>query len=307
MRRLLSLLAILPLLAAAVMAQVEVQRNVLFHATAVPHGSGPAPFVQALGGPVATYQYIQSEAGPPGEAVKNAPYSAEGVTEFTQTLADGTRITRKTTSAVYRDSDGRTRREMTLNMIGPLGSGDAPKNITISDPNDNVYILDPETKTARVLPKLGDVKVMMGEQPALAANKLMLAEPHSAGQTVMVIRRHEQGGQAPKMESLGQQTIEGLVADGSRVTTTIPAGEIGNDRPITTVTERWLSPELKVVVMTRTASPLTGETVYRLTNVRRGDPPAQLFQLPPDYTVVKDQPFFRKMVKVHDEVKEGPK
>jgi hypothetical protein len=90
-------------------------------------------------------------------------------------------------------------------------------------------------------------------------------------------------------EKLESQIIEGVMAEGSRTTTTIPAGEIGNDRAIEIVTERWYSPEIKTVVMTRHSDPRFGETVYRLTNINRSEPARALFEVPADYTV-KEEP-----------------
>jgi hypothetical protein len=91
--------------------------------------------------------------------------------------------------------------------------------------------------------------------------------------------------QAAPAESLGQQSIEGIMSEGTRTTTTIAAGEIGNDRPIQTVSERWYSPELKIVTMTRRSDPRTGDETFRLANVRRGEPDPALFQLPAGYQV----------------------
>ena len=81
------------------------------------------------------------------------------------------------------------------------------------------------------------------------------------------------------------RSIEGVQAEGLRVTTTIPAGDIGNEQPIQIVNERWYSPELQVVVMTRHSDPRFGETTYRLTNISRTEPAATLFQVPSDYTI----------------------
>jgi hypothetical protein len=86
-------------------------------------------------------------------------------------------------------------------------------------------------------------------------------------------------------ESLGTQTIEGVQAEGTRITFTIPAGKIGNERPIVTVNERWYSPELQAVVMSRNSDPRSGETTYRLMNINRNEPDASLFQVPADYTI----------------------
>jgi hypothetical protein len=88
-----------------------------------------------------------------------------------------------------------------------------------------------------------------------------------------------------KKESLGTQMIEGVQAEGTRATVTIPAGEIGNEQPINIVSERWYSPELQVVVMSRHSDPRMGETTYRLTNINRTEPAKSLFEIPSDYSL----------------------
>ncbi len=90
-------------------------------------------------------------------------------------------------------------------------------------------------------------------------------------------------------ESLGTQIIEGVQAEGTRTTMTIPAGAIGNDLPIQIVSERWYSPDLKTVVMSKHSDPRMGETVYRLTNVNRSEPARSLFEVPGDYTFAEDK------------------
>src|SRR5262249_9476243 len=86
-------------------------------------------------------------------------------------------------------------------------------------------------------------------------------------------------------EDLGQQTIEGVVATGTRLTTTIPAGAIGNEQPIKIVSEQWMSPDLKVIVLTKHSDPRTGDTTYRMLNIARSEQARSLFEVPPDYTV----------------------
>ena len=90
-------------------------------------------------------------------------------------------------------------------------------------------------------------------------------------------------------ESLGTREIGGLVAEGTRLTTTVPAGAIGNQKPILLVTERWTSTELKVPVLVIRRDPRLGDTTYRLTKVDRSEPPAHLFEVPAGYTVT-DEP-----------------
>jgi hypothetical protein len=90
-----------------------------------------------------------------------------------------------------------------------------------------------------------------------------------------------------KTEQLGKRIIEGVEAEGTRTTVTIPAGQIGNELPLDTVSERWYSNELKTVVLTTRKDPRSGETSYRLTNLRRGEPARQLFEVPGDFKVTE--------------------
>ena len=117
------------------------------------------------------------------------------------------------------------------------------------------------------------------------------AEPANAVPATAVLRATAGQMIAPGVkfnsntESLGKQTIEGVEAEGKRTTVTIPAGAVGNERPIEMVTETWYSPELQTTIMSKRSDPRTGETTFRLTNIRRGEPDASLFQVPSDYTV----------------------
>jgi hypothetical protein len=86
-----------------------------------------------------------------------------------------------------------------------------------------------------------------------------------------------------KKESLGKQAIEGVECTGTKETATIPAGAVGNERAIETVTERWYSPELQLEIMTKTTDPRFGETTYRLGNIVRAEQPKSLFEVPADY------------------------
>ncbi|HXW16044.1 MAG TPA: hypothetical protein VEN79_16170, partial [Terriglobia bacterium] len=86
--------------------------------------------------------------------------------------------------------------------------------------------------------------------------------------------------------SLGRQTVEGVPAEGTRSTITIPAGQIGNEQPIQIVRETWYSPDLQVVVMRKVSDPRTGEETFRMANLSRAEPAASLFQVPPDYKII---------------------
>jgi len=112
----------------------------------------------------------------------------------------------------------------------------------------------------------------------------------------MVARGSMLGDPAAPAAPLEHKTLDGVAVEGRKTTRTIPAGKVGNEQPLTVVSEEWRSPELNVLVMTRNSDPRTGESSYRLTNIVRAEPDRSLFVVPPDYTV-KDSGV-RKMVEV---------
>jgi len=284
--------------------------------------------------PPGDFVFVTTEMNFGGKVVKNAPYSAQAVTETTQTLGDGNRIVNKTTSAQYRDSEGRTRREQSIKMLGPLGDGGDPlQTIFINDPVAGVnYSLDSRTHVARksvpfkFTQKIGPGDLPPGEgqhfefrvegppettgfavrtpgAPSTATAGVVAVAPLAPGEPPKGYRIEAQSGVEStfffrrggsndnvKEEQLGKQNIEGVDADGTRTTITIPVGEIGNERAIEIVSERWYSPELQLVVMTRHSDPRTGETVYRLTNINRTEPAKSLFEVPSDYTIKEGPP-----------------
>jgi len=229
------------------------------------------------------------------KVVKGQPYSADSVTEVTQVLADGNHIRRKETASVARDSDGRTRREQVLSGVGPWAtssSSSSQKIIFINDPVAQVnYVLGPD-HTARRMPS-----PPAGGGDQFFYSRTRIAEPaalavHSGAFAATVAGPATLATAVPdsKTEQLGTQLVEGVQAEGTRTTVTIAAGQIGNELPIEIVSERWYSPELQVVVMTKSSDPRMGETVHRLTNIQRSEPPVSSFEVPSDYKIedVKD-------------------
>lgn len=345
-----------------------------------------------------TFQFMGNEMSFSNKVVKGAPYAADAVTERVQALADGNRIVRRDAAQVWRDSEGRTRREQALFIIGPLAaSADAPRVVYINDPVAGVsYMLNPTDRTAskvglrvaalrEVMPLksplkspaggeafAGNIRVVPVSGGMLQVNAIKKVQPtyppvaKAAGvqgpvqvtvtvnengevtntnitsghpllseaateaalqwkfkptlkdgspvktqgvltfnftlqgdnpppsdeakerQNVIIMRDSINGvmkTRVPKKESLGEQMIEGLKAEGTRWTTTIPVGEIGNERPIEIVNESWYSPELQVEVMRRFSDPRSGETIYKLVNINRSEPDKSLFEVPSDYTL----------------------
>ena len=271
-----------------------------------------------------------ARVGVESRLTKNAPYSAEAVTESVQLLADGNRIVTKNTTHIFRDSEGRTRREQ-LNAAGT-----DVVSVNITDPSSGTtYVLDPASRTAyrngmfvatwnamastslapvgrgidvtqtpdgavvvtsRELERKAAAEGLAATEAKATAEIKARTAPAGGGRGVsgsfatfdgggfFPAKIAEAGGKTTQ-EDLGQQTIEGVSATGTRTTTEIPAGAIGNEQPIRIVSEQWFSPELQVLVLTKHSDPRTGETTYRLTGVVRAEQARSLFDLPPDYTL----------------------
>ncbi len=233
-----------------------------------------------------------------GKVIKNAPYSAEAITESTQTLANGTKLSQKTVARVHRDGEGRTRREQSGAPVGPFATaGEAQRVVFISDPVAGVaYTLYPETRMAvrTALPpaeiiNAADEKAappppgQAGRKPPPLENTDRRPPPPENAE-----RRPPRVDDRGQTVSLGKRVIEGLNSDGERTTVTIPTGSIGNNQPIEIVEERWKSPDLRTTLWSKTSDPRWGETTYRLTNIVRGEPDRSLFAVPSDYTIKED-------------------
>jgi hypothetical protein len=231
--------------------------------------------------------------------VAGAPYSAQATTQRLQVLADGNRIEQTTSGSVARDSQGRVRRDEALPGL-MSNNGDAPHIVMIDDPVAQVHwTLDAQTKTAMKMPAPGSKGGGFGAPgvppPLLPATKTwfyssLVPAPIAAGK-VQIVSKDGTTSKDPNVSEtdLGTQNIEGVSAQGKRMTQTIPAGQAGNEQPIVITTETWYSPELKVLVMSKSSDPRIGETTYKLTNIQRSEPAGSLFQVPDDYTT-KDQP-----------------
>jgi hypothetical protein len=240
------------------------------------------------------------------EPVAGAPYSAEAVTDVVQKLADGNRIVRQNKAQISRDGQGRTRREQGFAMLGPLVNGprgDEHRNVQISDPAAGTTVmLDLQSRTAHRMPsaprltwrgkiaEAGGVAGVAGERIDVDKFEIALPPSPEARGGVMFGRMKAvtaMAAEKPVVESLGTQFMEGIVVEGTRTTLTIPAGHIGNELPIQIVSERWFSPDLRVLVMSRQSDPRFGETTYRLTNINRAEPPPSLFEIPADFSIVE--------------------
>jgi TonB family protein len=353
------------------------------------------------------FTFITSELSFDSKVVKGAPFSADAVTESVQVLGDGNRITHTSTSKLYRDSEGRSRREQSMAAIGGLAAGEElPQTVFINDPVAGAnYVLNPQARTVQKAMTFSFVRKPNGETEAGGGNRTFVlksddptkpvisggalagkaikkvpptytaearaagaqgpvdvqvtvdeqgnvssaravsghpllqqaavdaarqwtfsptqlqgqpvkvgglitfvftlsdkganavqAQPQRAGEPAtaargVMLRSGAAGGEKPAkyqeaQESLGTQSFDGVQAEGTRTTVTIPAGGVGNERPIQIVSERWYSNELQAVVMTKHSDPRFGETTYRLTNISRAEPDHSLFEVPADFKVI---------------------
>src|SRR5262245_41881527 len=241
------------------------------------------------------------------ELVRDAPYSAEGTTEIVQPLIDGNRIVRQTNASIARDSRGRVRREQTLAAVGAVIVAGGERTVTISDAASGTSSeLDAGRRLAirhrtRQFPT--DTTTPESGAPIPGARKPIPGAEQNNGPFFRTFR--EPGSEplsprsplrepATKTESLGRQTIEGVTAEGTRTTITIPAGAIGNERAIESVYERWFSRDLRIVVLSHNRDPRFGETTYRLTHIRREEPASWLFEVPSDYHIVYEPALGRR-------------
>jgi hypothetical protein len=239
------------------------------------------------------------------QVVKGKPYSADTSTETVQTLMDGNRIAHQTVSKFYRDSEGRTRREQTFGNVDPEHPTPHEVKVFIDDPvNGTAFVLDPGSKSAD---KMQRSRKFLDERNAEddGARMMMIKADHdsetadeSAPGRMMVKFRDDHSGNPNTLamvvpdekrdvlkESLGIRNIEGVECTGTRQTITIPAGAVGNEKPILIVTETWFAPAINAVVESTSDDPRYGKTTYQLKNLQLSEPPRSLFEPPTDFKV----------------------
>jgi hypothetical protein len=206
--------------------------------------------------------------------VTGAPYSALGTSETVITLANGSRVVRQNLIRQWRDSDGRTRSEISLSTLGG-SSGDSPQvelNTTVTvidDPAARLrYVLQPGEKVALTVPIVPCRTDAGSREPDLS-----VGPPRPANLPIKV---------SPPV-TLGERRLGGETVAGRRIEATIPAGAMGNSQPIRMSAEQWYGKDLQVVIEATYRDPRTGETRYRLSDIDRAEPDASLFKVPNNY------------------------
>jgi hypothetical protein len=211
------------------------------------------------------------------QTVTGLPYSAEETVSMVQELPGGVRVAHAMKGHVWRATNGAERAEATAD---PTAAKD-PKAV----PTTMVMLLDPAGHRT-VFWNTKEKTAHMTRVPENTELTLRLL-PQQMPPTV-----RKESGKTENLTTtdLGRETRDGLALVGTRVTTTIPAGTIGNDAAIVTTQDRWVSPELKLLVREVDQDPWTGNRVMELTHIARTEPDAVLFEVPAGYAVIESAP-----------------
>jgi TonB family protein len=203
-------------------------------------------------------EWVYGERIPP---VRGLPFSAKVELETVSQLQDGTQIIHKTYNLDARDSAGRTHNEM-RNWITAESEEPRLTRVELYDPSTRTRTdLFPLTKLARQ---------WVAGAGAQMATATATAKPETT------------------REEIGTDTMEGLPVQGVRVTQTYLSGRLGNDRPLTIVTEYWYAAQLRINLLTKRTDPRYGVQSVRVTELNRQEPDASLFAIGDDYKVVNE-------------------
>jgi hypothetical protein len=229
--------------------------------------------------------------------ITGAPYSATVTHTHSQSLSGGVTISHSQTVSVARDSQGRTRVETTITPKSRPGETAAEKAMKPnSGPRKIVVVYDPvagtitrwsdSSKTAMVMPMHRPGGGMRGGRPGMGGSGM---RGNGGPAEARGPRGHFGGGEMAHGEvaksDLGSKDVGGVSALGERETRTIAAGTVGNDKPIVSTHERWVSPDLKIVLSESDNDPLRGKNSVQVANLTRSEPAADLFKAPADYTL----------------------
>lgn len=264
--------------------------------------------VQLMGGPMRhDILFMAGTQLDQERIVQGAPYCADAAHETVQQLADGNRIVQHQNSRQCRDGQGRTRQE--------IATPEGRVRVYLRDPlAHEAWMLDADRKLAVRLdaprlamgaagePHFWDRMVVWGQGVGDRIRHTFRRAPDAAPPAPdappelshalpppppFALHARLLGPRGPGVTTLlAGETIEGLRADGKRTTWTIEAGKIGNEKPITITNEVWSSPELGITLKSRDVDPVVGEMSFRVQNVARGEPDAQLFKVPAEFAKV---------------------
>ncbi len=252
------------------------------------------PLASLAQAPNAAFQYVVTSSGSggavtltngimlKGKVVTGRPFSGTEEHHTLQVLGDGTRIENKSSDKFYRDDQGRTRIEQdngTVMIEDPVQGSSAEingNNKTVRSYTESK--LTPEKKIA--LDNRAKTFSFSSSSSTSTGDAVLADKLKAEAMAKMDKAKAAASGETHNEEDLGFQLINGISAQGTRTTTTIPAGQIGNDRPINIVSERWFSPDLQMLIRSSNKDPRFGETTYDLTIISQTPPDASLFQIP---------------------------
>lgn len=251
--------------------------------------------------------------------VKNAPYSGEAISEQQQNLADGNQISRKSTTLHYRDSAGRTRQEpggadgkpRNITIHDPVEGATYILNpntktaTKIGSRRDIARLAGERARAAvekihrdgghdvivkRIERNDGELGSRIRENVRIRMATSMEGHPmpgvelgERLGPMIAGAFGDMRWSGKGTTKDLGTRDMDGVKAQGKLRSYEIPAGEVGNRNPIVVSTETWYAPELQVTLYSRHSDPRSGERSYRLSSLKRDEPPAALFTVPSDY------------------------
>jgi hypothetical protein len=202
-----------------------------------------------------------------------APYSLVRVNTQLQTLSNGVQITTRQETREWRDAEGRTRVETWAEHSGQMEL----QSVSINDPvlRENI-VLHPKVQVAQMTRYPQPTPTPYQPRPVDKAFQEAIKAEYQ-GQPASQIEN--------KNEPLEPTVIAGECAQGVRWTQIIPAGAMGNDAEIRTVSENWFSPRLGIPLRFVTDDPRSGHMVSEVTELHLEAPDPSLFQPPPEYQV----------------------
>jgi hypothetical protein len=211
-----------------------------------------------------------------GQNRSGAPYSATVKTTHEQKLADGNAIHGSTTTHQARDSAGRTMTEIAAGCTyGPDGQLQALIRITVNDSETRTLLSwtvndSSQKKIARVV-----------HQPELVPAKPSV----QTSQRLQAAQMRQRSRTEVRSENLGSKIIAGVMAEGNRMTRTVPAGEEGNDLQLEIVDETWTAKDLGLIVVRISDDPRHGRDTTEIVELKQGEPDPALFVPRADYTL----------------------
>jgi hypothetical protein len=219
-----------------------------------------------------------------GPVVAGAPFTAEARAVMTETPAGSITAGVTVESRYVRDSSGRVRLEQTIPGAGTAASPAVYAVVHTDVASPLVHVLDPATRTFRINGRRMYSRGFggFGLKVALTPVRYRTWQIHEWRHGELRLSGYDRASGITETP-LGTKQMEGLTVVGRRITATVLSGTKENGGTVEIVDEVWESPELGVVIASRTTDPRSGVLDYRVTKIRRTEPAAHLFEVPADY------------------------